>query len=127
MNDTHEGVVFLLEDSNGRIAMQMRDDMPYWGLFGGWMMHDETPEQAAIRELNEELSVLLPADKFQFKGTHHLSTRATAHVYHVGVTNELDLAVLNEGLDWRFMPVAEIFQLNVIPHHVMLLKHYYNT
>jgi 8-oxo-dGTP pyrophosphatase MutT (NUDIX family) len=122
-----EGIVLLLEGADGRIAMQQRDDMPYWGLFGGWIEAGETPESAAVRELVEELSIALPIERFQLKGVYPLpSINATAYVYHVTVDHELDTAVLHEGLDWRFMSLAEMREQSVIPHHLDILKHYYN-
>ncbi len=126
MSHPREGVVLFLEDEYGRIAMQFRDDLLCWGLFGGWIEEDELPVTTAIRELAEELSVNLPAEKFTFKNTHYLqSVNATTHVFHVLITNELDNAVLTEGLDWRFVSLNELSGLQVVPHHLMLLQHYY--
>ena len=116
MNHQREGVVLLIEDEHGGVAMQLRDDSLCWGLFGGWMEEGESPENAAIRELAEELSVNLPIEKFTFKNTHHLQTiNATAHVFHVAIKNELDNAVLNEGLGWRFMSRDELTDHKVVP------------
>jgi 8-oxo-dGTP pyrophosphatase MutT (NUDIX family) len=121
-----EGVVLLLEDENGRIAMQFRDDLLCWGLFGGWIDEGESPEDTAIRELSEELNIKLPIERFEYKAAHHLlQINATAHVFHVAITNELDNAVLNEGLDWQFMSRMELLDQQVVPHHLMLLQHYY--
>ena len=52
---------FLLEDANGKILLQLRDDKPtircpnLWGTFGGHLEEGETPLQGVIREIKEEL------------------------------------------------------------------------
>ena len=64
--------------------LQLRDDIPgivhpgTWGLFGGHLDPGETPEQAAIRELQEELCIT-PTDisrvgrlMFAFVDGYHL-------------------------------------------------------
>lgn len=51
----------LIENGKGEILLQLRDNnpaLPYpncWGTFGGQIEDGETPEQAIIREIKEEL------------------------------------------------------------------------
>jgi 8-oxo-dGTP pyrophosphatase MutT (NUDIX family) len=51
----------IIDDGQGKILLQLRDNnnkLPYpdcWGTFGGGVKEGETPEQAIIRELKEEL------------------------------------------------------------------------
>ncbi|MBP1747531.1 MAG: Radical domain protein [Deltaproteobacteria bacterium] len=51
----------LIENSEGKVLLQLRDDrpdIPYpncWGTFGGQVEINETPEQAIKREIKEEL------------------------------------------------------------------------
>jgi 8-oxo-dGTP diphosphatase len=55
----------LLFDRNSRLLVYLRDDNPaipfpnHWDLFGGHLEADETPEQALVREVREELGVEL--------------------------------------------------------------------
>ena len=60
----------LLFDCNSRLVVYLRDDNPaipfpnHWDLFGGHLEAGETPEQALVREVREEVGVLLKAMEF---------------------------------------------------------------
>jgi len=55
----------LLFDKNNKLLMYLRDDNPAisypncWDLFGGIVEEGETPEQALVREVQEELGIIL--------------------------------------------------------------------
>ncbi|MFN8286746.1 MAG: NUDIX domain-containing protein [Chitinophagales bacterium] len=55
----------LLFDSNGKLLIYLRDDKPeiafanHWDLFGGIIEEGEKPEEALVREVQEELGVTL--------------------------------------------------------------------
>jgi 8-oxo-dGTP pyrophosphatase MutT (NUDIX family) len=118
-----EGAVLVLIDPNGRIALQLRDDIPdTWGLFGGWLEPGEAPEAGAQRELEEELGLRLPLDRFHLIGTHTEPGRFFAYVYRIHITHELDNAVLGVGLDWGFFPPEAIATMKVMPHDPEMLR-----
>jgi 8-oxo-dGTP pyrophosphatase MutT (NUDIX family) len=60
-------VAALLQLSDGRYVMQLRDSNPaifypdHWGCFGGAVEAGEAPTLALVRELEEELAVAVPA------------------------------------------------------------------
>ena len=115
----------MLCDASGRVALQLRDDVPNtWGLFGGWMEESETPETTAIRELEEELSVRLAPNRLQLIGTHEEQGRFFAYLFRIAVNDDLDDAVLGEGLAWGFFSGDEIAQMNLLPHHRDMLQLY---
>jgi 8-oxo-dGTP diphosphatase len=96
MNILHKGVVVILENTHRQIALQLRDDAPYdemWGLFGGWLEQTETPEQAIVREIEEELGFTVDASRLSFLTTH-FDESAESHIFHYLVTDELNHAVL---------------------------------
>ena len=53
----------ILENKKGELLFYLRDNKPnipfphHWDLFGGYIEEGETPEQALIREVKEELGV----------------------------------------------------------------------
>jgi 8-oxo-dGTP pyrophosphatase MutT (NUDIX family) len=59
-------VAALLQLANGRYVMQLRDAKPnifypgHWGCFGGAVDAGEAPVAALVRELKEELAVVIP-------------------------------------------------------------------
>jgi 8-oxo-dGTP pyrophosphatase MutT (NUDIX family) len=66
-------VAALLQLSDGRYLMQLRDSNPgifypdHWGCFGGAVDPGEAPADALARELKEELAVAVkPADAIRF-------------------------------------------------------------
>jgi 8-oxo-dGTP diphosphatase len=70
MNDTSsvkEIAQILLFDRGERLLVYLRDDNPaipfpnHWDLFGGHLEAGETPEQALVREVKEELGIELEA------------------------------------------------------------------
>src|SRR5262245_29790201 len=61
----------VLFDTNGRVLLQQRDDIPdiifpgKVGLFGGHREGEETFLECVVREIHEELSYYLPAERFK--------------------------------------------------------------
>lgn len=57
--------ITILETDSGQFLMQLRDNIPtiqspnQWGLFGGGMEAGETPIEGLIREIHEELDIVL--------------------------------------------------------------------
>ncbi len=57
-----QSVSAILHTKDGKVLLQHRDDKPgvfypsYWGLFGGRIEAGETPQEALVRELFEELA-----------------------------------------------------------------------
>ena len=124
MKRYREGVVVLLENALGQIALQLRDDgqnSGYWGLFGGWMENDETPVQAVIREIHEELCCLLDTSKLNYLGVHS-GENVKSHVFHYPVAGELREARLTEGQMFQFVSWADICTQKIIPRHLEMLK-----
>ncbi len=67
---SYRGALVIPEAPDGRILLQMRDDVPgiampgKWGLFGGGIDPGEGPYEAVVRELHEEIGVLRPMSEF---------------------------------------------------------------
>ena len=95
----------LLFDRNGRLLIYLRDnklEIPFpnhWDFFGGHLEEGETPEQALLREVKEELGVELKAWRF-FRRYQCLSGDVypnIKHIYHAQIDGCAADLVLNEG------------------------------
>lgn len=111
----------LLENKDGKLLFQLRDNnpkIPYadcWGTFGGHIEAGETPEQAIIREVKEELGYTLVnptlMQRFDINDPKHQQP-IEIFIFHQkdpAVTLE-DLKV-NEGQAAAFFSPEEVLKL----------------
>jgi len=94
-----------------RYLLQLRDNIPgivypdHWGFFGGHLEAGESPEQALLRELIEEIGYQPPA-VYPFRTYEtEISVR---HVFHAPLLGSTDRLVLGEGADFKLVSVPEI-------------------
>jgi len=108
-----QSVGALITDDQGRILLQKRDDFAniyfpgLWGVFGGAVENAETPVQAIIREVEEELSVVTFDPKLFLKWdicTEHLGAESRKRFFfHIHFDSEMVNSIkLQEGAEYRF-------------------------
>ncbi len=125
---THkQGISIILLNKNQEILMQQRDNIPtitypgYWGLFGGSMEDNETPEEAIIREVKEEIN-------FDLKnfGLFRVFTQNGKKEYaFVGeIDKEIEQLNLTEGQNMKFFKPGRILSLDVRPDDLATIKKY---
>jgi 8-oxo-dGTP diphosphatase len=69
MNAQHRRIsssAVMLEDHDGRLLIVKANYKPYWTLPGGMVDKDETPKDAAIREVKEEVALTLQPEALEF-------------------------------------------------------------
>src|SRR4030042_3466253 len=94
----------------------------YWGLFGGAIEHDESPEAGLKRELHEELALEIDEVLYFTEFTFDFSFRGLGHVwrryYLVPINcNKLNLLQLGEGREFRAFTAHELLtQSRVVPY-----------
>jgi 8-oxo-dGTP pyrophosphatase MutT (NUDIX family) len=127
-----EGVLILLRDSSNRIAWQLRDDnsnVPAansWGIFGGWIEPGESHKEAIIREMKEELSIVLDLSKLEYLGIYKIYPEVIAHIYTYLILDGLKSAILHEGQLYKFMSIKELLGKKTVPRHIELAEWYIN-
>ena len=95
----------LLFDRNGRLLIYLRDnksDIPFpdhWDFFGGHLESEETPDQALVREVEEELGLALKDWRF-FRT--YVCTEGDAYpnfkyIYWTRIDQAVDELTLREG------------------------------
>ena len=112
---TEVAVAMLHRD--GRWLLQLRDDLDWiiapgcWGLFGGHLESDESPEQGLRRELVEE--ICLEAAALEPLLTHDNAHRRL-HVFVGPLPVPIEELDLKEGQDLTLASLAEISRGEVI-------------
>jgi 8-oxo-dGTP diphosphatase len=95
----------LLFDRDGRLLIYLRDNKPeipfpdHWDFFGGHIEEGETPEQALVREVGEELGVRLESWQF-FRRYECLSGDVypnIKHIFHARIDRLASELTLYEG------------------------------
>ncbi|MEH2301430.1 MAG: NUDIX hydrolase [Nostoc sp.] len=115
MNNQPIHVAIAILYQKNKFLMQLRDNIPgilypgYWGLFGGHIEADETPDLAVKREILEEIGYNLPS--FVEFGCY-FDERVVRHVFHAPLLVELNELVLNEGWDMGLLTLEDINQGN---------------
>ncbi|GCL37422.1 MAG: NUDIX hydrolase [Sphaerospermopsis kisseleviana] len=111
MNDQIPQVAIVILYQDNKYLMQLRDNIPTiaaagcWGLFGGHLEADETPEIALVREVKEEISYELPS--FVKFGIYS-DERVIRYVFQAPLLVGLDQLVLNEGWDMGLLTREDI-------------------
>jgi len=104
-------VALAMLQRDGRWLIQLRDEIPTivapgcWGLFGGHLEPDETPEQALRRELLEEISWQPPDLELVMVHPIH---RRTAHVFRGELSVPLEQLQLLEGQDMALVSTEDL-------------------
>jgi 8-oxo-dGTP pyrophosphatase MutT (NUDIX family) len=96
---------------DNKFLFQLRDDIPnivypaHWGFFGGHLDPGETPDEAVIRELQEEIKYSPPTiSEFGC----YSDPKVERHVFHAPLTVEVDQLVLKEGWDMALLTPEQI-------------------
>jgi 8-oxo-dGTP diphosphatase len=94
-----------------RFLMQLRDPLPTivypgeWGLFGGHIEANETPEDAIWRELAEEIGYRPPTLELW---TRQQDAQVIRHVFWGALTETVDALNLQEGWDCGLLTLDQI-------------------
>ena len=75
----------------GKLLLEKRRDSDTWGLVGGGVKKTETPQEAIAREVNEELGLRIPKERFQKLAVYGEPGRIAAY---------------QDGSIWRMVVVA---------------------
>ena len=106
----------ILENDNGEILLYLRDNKPsipfphHWDLFGGHIEKGETPEQALVREIKEELNIDLNDFKF-FKKYECMEGDAYPNIKYIylgKINKSINQLKLKEGERLQFFSKDEI-------------------
>ncbi|MCP4714869.1 MAG: NUDIX domain-containing protein, partial [Deltaproteobacteria bacterium] len=130
MKKTRPQCGLLLENGEGRVLLQLRDNnpaIPYpgcWGTFGGQIEEDEEPHEAIVREIKEELHYNLVDPElyqtYQFDGYDIYMFRK--HDADIKVSS----LTVCEGQRAGFFALNEVQQLPCAFNCRMIVENYFN-
>ncbi|NQV90488.1 NUDIX domain-containing protein [Candidatus Uhrbacteria bacterium] len=111
-----------------KILLVLRDDNPAiaypntWNTPGGGIEEGESPEEALVRELQEEIC-MTPSSVINL-GTTTYTDGSLVHRYYVPVTEEEfpQIRLGNEGQRIGWFTLEELLKLNVSPHSFVYYK-----
>jgi 8-oxo-dGTP diphosphatase len=123
-------VAMVILHRDGRVLMQLRDsdDRVYasgrWGIFGGHVEEGETPEEAARREIEEELGVSLggPLELF----VRRIDEGRERFIYKAPLDVPLSDLTLREGQGMALLSREQVRGLPVVPVHVEVLAQFFD-
>ena len=114
------GVALALIDQNGRILLERRSDVGWWGITGGCLEPGETPLECAVREVNEETGLVIRPDSIFLLGIYadmrdgrilqypERRVHLIDIVYYSFVDASLPLTISAESLQLRFFSASSI-------------------
>lgn len=84
----------IIIDQQNRFLTVRKKGSSYFMMAGGKIESNETPQQALLREIEEELALTIKTNDITFLGTHETlavnekETVVHAHIYQILLTNE---------------------------------------
>lgn len=122
-----KGIIY----KDNKILLQLRDNKPHipnpntWSLFGGGVEEGETPEQALIREIQEELGISVSDPEFILKrNREEKNTLVEEWIYKVEADNigTNGKITTTEGQSACFFDKENIEQININQIYLDLIK-----
>jgi 8-oxo-dGTP pyrophosphatase MutT (NUDIX family) len=125
---TYRGALVIPVDPAGRVLLQLRDHHPdaanpgQWGLFGGEVEPGETLCEAAVRELEEETGLKIPADRLHpLARTVSAISRKRLYAFTAALTITPADIRLGEGAGFGFIEARDFAAMNIVPSVRMFL------
>jgi 8-oxo-dGTP diphosphatase len=101
----------ILFDGDGKLVIYLRDDkltIPFpniWDLLGGGVEENETPEQAAVRELEEEVGV--PVNEVHKVSEYVVMGKWLFHIFRAKIDMSVTELTLTEGQHLQGIKLTE--------------------
>jgi 8-oxo-dGTP diphosphatase len=124
-----QAVAILLENKDGKILFLLRDNKStikcpnMWDVLGGVVENIETPEEAIVREMKEELGLNLK--KFQLFKVYDWPEKIET-VFHKKLSLNVNKTNLNEGQKIRYFSKDELLSMNLAFHDNRIIRDFFN-
>lgn len=128
----HIGACVLLQDSDDRVLMQLRDDVPgilapgKWCLFGGHVDPGEEPLEAAVRELKEETGLNVEPDALiPYVRTRSRPSSNLLFIFRAKLDLKPADICVGEGAGFGFFTRDQVDRLDLIPAFRPVFHHFW--
>ena len=119
-----------------KLLLEKRRDCDLWGLVGGGVKNYETPLQAIVREVYEELGVRVDKEKFQKLGVYGEPGRIAAYcdgsiwrmvivVYVLELKESPRLRISAESRELRFFTQEELQHIEIVVTHSDIVEDHF--
>ena len=120
----------------GKLLLEKRRDSDVWGLPGGGCKKTETGRQAVAREIDEELGLRIPKDRFQKLAVYGEPGRIAAFrdgsvwrmvivVYGLDLPEEPVLRISAESKELRFFTKDELKRIEIAVTHSDIVEDWF--
>ena len=121
---------------NEKILLEKRKDCDLWGLVGGGVKRQETPLDAIVREVREELGIRISKDCFKKLGVYGEPGRIAAYqdgsiwrmvvvVFQLEFESEPDIVISNESADMRFFSKEQLSDIEIVVTHSDIVEDWF--
>lgn len=121
---------------NGKILLEKRRDSDTWGLIGGGVKKHETELQAIAREIQEELGLRLPKDRFRKLAVYGDPGRIAAYrdgsiwrmvivVFALDFEEEPSMRISSESKELRFFTREELSNVDIVITHSDIVEDWF--
>lgn len=123
-----KSVCILFENSEGKILLLLRDNkpsIPYpnkWDILGGIVEVDESPEEAIVREMKEELE--LDLKDFQIFQIFHWPEKIET-VFYKKIDLNTAVTPLHEGQKIQWFSKKELLSMNLAFHDNEIIREFF--
>lgn len=120
----------------GKLLLEKRRDSDTWGLVGGGVKKQETPLQAIVREIYEELGLRCKPEAFRKLGVYGEPGRIAAYrdgsiwrmvvvVFALELEQEPPITISAESKDMRFFTKQELADIDIVVTHSDIVEDWF--
>lgn len=132
---THLGANAIIT-CNRSLLLEKRRDSDTWGLVGGGVKNYETPEQAIVREVYEELGWRIPKERFRKLAVYGEPGRIAAYcdgsvwrmvivAFALELDDERPIRISAESREMRFFSAEELKDIDIVVTHSDIVEDWF--
>lgn len=121
---------------NRKLLLEKRKDCDLWGLVGGGVKRQETPIDAIVREVQEELGLRMSKERFTKLGVYGEPGRIAAYrdgsiwrmvvvVFRLELEYEPDIIISNESSDMQFFSKEQLSDVEIVVTHSDIVEDWF--